>query len=58
MFQGAENPQSLYIAKVDAPIRALEENDDAEYLPLGVHGSTLYVSSDKNAPNLPLRTWG
>jgi len=59
MFQGAENRNRLYIAdlgrgdapKVDAPIRPLEEKDDAEYLPLGVEGSTLYVRTDKNAPN-------
>jgi prolyl oligopeptidase len=59
MFQGAENRNRLYIAdlgranapRVDAPIRPLEEKDDAEYLPLGVHGSTLYVRTDKDAPN-------
>ncbi len=59
MFQGAENRNRLYIAdlgrpdapKVDAPIRPLEEKDDAEYLPLGVHDSTLFVRSDKDAPN-------
>jgi prolyl oligopeptidase len=59
MFQGAENRNRLYIAdlgrgdapKVDAPIRPLEERDDAEYLPLGVEGSTLYARTDKNAPN-------
>jgi prolyl oligopeptidase len=59
MFQGAENRNRLYVAdlvrgdapKIDAPIRPLEEKDDAEYLPLGNHGATLYVRSDKNAPN-------
>jgi prolyl oligopeptidase len=59
MFQGAENRNRLYIAdlaradapKIDAPIRALEEKDDAEYLPLGVHDARLYVRSDKDAPN-------
>ena len=59
MFQGAENRNRLYIAdlgrgtapRIDAPIRPLEEKDDAEYLPLGVQGSTLFVRSDKNAPN-------
>ncbi len=59
MFQGAENRNRLYVAdlgrgdapKIGAPIRPLEEKDDAEYLPLGNHGSTLYVRSDKNAPN-------
>jgi prolyl oligopeptidase len=59
MFQGAENRNRLYIAdlgrgdapRIDAPIRPLEEKDDAEFLPLGVHGSTLYVRTDKNAPN-------
>jgi prolyl oligopeptidase len=59
MFQGAENRNRLYIAdlgrgdapKVDAPIRPIEERDDAEYLPLGNRGSTLFVRSDKDAPN-------
>ena len=49
MFQGAENQHRLYFAdlrpwgrsEIDAPIRPLEEKDDAEYLPIGVHGSTL-----------------
>jgi prolyl oligopeptidase len=59
MAQGAENRNRLYIAdlgrgdapKIDAPVRPLEEKDDAEYWPLGNHGSVLYVRSDKNAPN-------
>ena len=59
MFQGAENRNRLYVAdlgradapKIDAPLRPIEEKDDAEYLPLGNQGTTLFVRSDKNAPN-------
>jgi prolyl oligopeptidase len=59
MFQGAENKNRLYIADmgrpdapdVTAPIRPLEEAGDAEYFPIGNHGSTLYVRTDKGAPN-------
>jgi len=59
MFQGAENRNRLYVAdlgrgdapKIDAPIRPLEDKDDAEYLPIGNQGTTLFVRSDKDAPN-------
>jgi prolyl oligopeptidase len=59
MAEGAENKNRLYAAdlgdpkapKIGAPIRALAENNDAEYAPIGNSGSTLYVRSDKNAPN-------
>jgi prolyl oligopeptidase len=59
MFQGAENRNRLYVAdlgrgdapKIDARILPIEEKDDAEYLPLGNQGTTLFVRSDKDAPN-------
>ena len=59
MYQGADNRNRLYYADlgdprapdVTAPIRALDESGDAEYLPFGMRGSTLFVRTDKNAPN-------
>jgi prolyl oligopeptidase len=59
MFQGAENKNRLYVAdlgnpkapKVNAPVRPIEESGDAEYLPFGTSGSTMFVRTDKNAPN-------
>jgi len=59
MFQGADNKNRLYYAdlgapmapRVTAPVRPLEESGDAEYLPFGTRGSTLFVRTDKNAPN-------
>jgi prolyl oligopeptidase len=59
MFQGAENKNRLYYAdlarpmapNVGAPIRPLEESGDAEYLPFATSGSTVFVRSDKQAPN-------
>jgi len=59
MAEGAENKNRLYFAdlgdpkapKISAPIKVLFESDDAEYAPLGNSGSTVFVRSDKNAPN-------
>jgi len=59
MTEGAENKNSLYVAdmgdpkspKVMAPIRPLFDVNDAEYAPFGTSGSTLFVRSDKDAPN-------
>jgi prolyl oligopeptidase len=59
MYQGADNRNRLYYAdlgdprapKVMAPIRPLDESGDAEYLPFGARGSTLFVRTDKQAPN-------
>ena len=59
MTEGAENKNSLYVAdmgdpkspKVTAPIRALFDVNDAEYAPFGTSGSTLFLRSDKDAPN-------
>jgi prolyl oligopeptidase len=63
MYQGAENKNRLYFADMggrDAPnvraaISPLDEAGDAEYLPIGNHGATLYVRSDKGAPNRVVR---
>jgi len=59
MFQGAENKNSLYYAdlgradapKIDAPVRPLMTVNDAEYWPVGNKGATLFLRSDKDAPN-------
>jgi prolyl oligopeptidase len=59
MFEGAANRNRLYWAdlgnphapKVDAPVRPIIEADDAEYAPIGNKGATLYIRSDKDAPN-------
>jgi prolyl oligopeptidase len=59
MYQGADNKNRLYYAdlvspmapKVSAPIRTLDESGDAEYLPFGMRGSTLFVRTDKDASN-------
>jgi prolyl oligopeptidase len=57
--RGSEPRNRLYYADlgdpmqpiVSAPITPLVEADDAEYLPLGNHGTVLYLRSDKDAPN-------
>ncbi len=59
MAEGAENKNTLYFAdlgnpkapKVTAAIRPLFEANDAEYAPIGNNGSTLFIRSDKDAPN-------
>jgi prolyl oligopeptidase len=59
MAEGAENKNRLYVAdlgdpkapKINAPVRPVTETDDAEYAPIGNSGSTLFVRSDKGAPN-------
>jgi prolyl oligopeptidase len=59
MAEGAENRNRLYAAdlgqpkapRIDAPIKPLIETDDAEYAPIGNDGATIYVRSDKDAPN-------
>ena len=58
-YEGATNNNRLYVADlidpvapdVHAPIRPLMERDGAEYAPIGVEGTTLYVRSDFSAPN-------
>ena len=59
MYEGSENRNSLYYAdlgrptapRIDAPIRPLVAVNDAEYMPFGNQGSTVYVRTDKDAPN-------
>ena len=59
MFEGAENKNRLYYAdlgsgsqpKINAPVRPIAEVNDAEYWPIGNQGTTVYLRSDKNAPN-------
>jgi len=59
MFKGAENKNRLYYAnlgspttpRITAPMRPLDESGDAEYLPFGTSGSTVFVRTDRNAPN-------
>ena len=59
MSEGAENRNRLYYAdlgdpkapKVDAPVKPVVEADDAEYAPFGNRGATVFIRSDKNAPN-------
>jgi prolyl oligopeptidase len=57
--EGATNSNRLYVVDmvdaaspdVQASVRPLMEQDGAEYAPIGVQGSTLYVRSDSSAPN-------
>ena len=59
MFEGAENKNSLYYAdlltpdapKIEAPVKPLMAVNDAEYWAFGNRGATLYLRSDKDAPN-------
>jgi len=59
MFRGSGNENRLYYADlgdpthptIQAPIKPLIEVDDAEYAPIGNVGSTVYLRSDKDAPN-------
>ena len=59
LAEGAGNRNRLYFADlvdpmtptVQAPVRPLVESDDAEYMPIGNVGSTLFLRTDKDAPN-------
>ena len=59
LYRGADNSNRLYYAdlgdpqnpQLDASVVALEESGDAEYLPFGNQGSTVFVRTDKHAPN-------
>ena len=59
MYEGAENKNSLYYAdlgradapRVDAVVKPLMQVNDAEYWPVGNKASTLYLRTDKDAPN-------
>jgi prolyl oligopeptidase len=62
MFEGAENKNSLYYAdlgsptapRVNAPVKPLMAVNDAEYWPIGNSGATLFLRTDKDAPNRKL----
>ncbi len=57
--QGSDNKNRLYFAdlgdplkpNVKAPITPIVEADDAEYSPFGNQGTTVFLRSDKDAPN-------
>ncbi len=59
MFEGAENKNRLYYADlgrptaptIDAPVKPVVEANDAEYAPIWNTGTTVYLRSDKDAPN-------
>jgi len=59
LSEGAGNRNRLYYAdlvdplapRLAAPVQALVETDDAEYAPIGSVGSTLYLRTDRDAPN-------
>lgn len=59
MFEGAENKNSLYYAdlgrpdapKIDVAVRPVMKVNDAEYWPVGNKGATVFLRSDKDAPN-------
>ena len=59
LYQGADNKNRLYYADlgdpqapmIGAPIHPLDESGDAEYLPFGTSGSTLFVRTDHSMPN-------
>jgi prolyl oligopeptidase len=59
MFEGAENKNSLYYADLGRPatpaitaaVKPLMKVNDAEYWPIGNKGTTLFLRSDKDAPN-------
>ena len=59
MFPGSGNQNRLYYAdlgdpmrpSIGAPVKPVIETDDAEYAPFGNVGSTVYLRSDKDAPN-------
>jgi prolyl oligopeptidase len=57
--RGSDNNNRLYAADLGDPlhpnvhalIRAIVERDDAEFAPIGNHGSIVFVRSDLDAPN-------
>jgi prolyl oligopeptidase len=59
MAEGAENRNRLYFVdlgdpnapKINAQVKPVFESDDAEYAPIGNNGSTVFIRSDKGAPN-------
>jgi prolyl oligopeptidase len=58
-YEGSDNNNRLYVAdlgdpmtpNVKAAIKPITESGDAEYAPIGNRGSTLFLRSDKDAPN-------
>ena len=59
MYRGSGNENRLYYADladpmrptIAAPVKPVIEADEAEYLPIGNVGTTVYLRSDKDAPN-------
>jgi prolyl oligopeptidase len=59
MYPGSGNQNRLYYAdlgdpmhpSIGAPVKPVIEVDDAEYAPFGNVGTTVYLRSDKDAPN-------
>jgi prolyl oligopeptidase len=59
MYRGSGNENRLYYAdlgdpmrpRIAASVKPVIETDDAEYLPIGNRGTTVYLRSDKDAPN-------
>jgi prolyl oligopeptidase len=59
MSEGAENRNSLHhvdlgdpaAPRINAPVVPIFETNDAEYAPIGNKSTTLYLRTDKNAPN-------
>jgi prolyl oligopeptidase len=59
MAKGSDNNNRLYVVElgdpqqpnVKAPVRPLIEADDAEFSVFGSSGSTLFIRSDRGAPN-------
>ncbi len=64
MAEGAENKNRLYFADLGNPrspaigaqVKPVVESNDAEYAPIGNHGTVVYLRSDKNAPNRVVAT--
>ncbi len=59
LSKGSDNNNRLYYADlrtparpaIDAPIKPLFEDDNAEFSPFGNAGSVLYLRTDQSAPN-------
>ncbi len=59
LFEGSLNQNRLSFAdlgdpqspRITAPIVPVVESDDAEYAPIGNSGTTIYLRTDKDAPN-------
>jgi prolyl oligopeptidase len=59
LAEGSENKNRLYVKDLgdprkpdlDAPVTPVVETDDAEYAPIGSHGSTVFLRTDLDAPN-------